>query len=221
MHDHPLPFRLQHLQAALTQPHLSAQHRALLTQSIKRLTRARKGAKYPNFYPLTPLIHLAFDPSSDRLDSGNRLLLKLRLTTMMRSADCGAIIWGVYQLNDDWYIQTTTKTGHLQAYTVQGSTLDDLLNYLYDHRQHPAIHLFRYQKVPGACLTPQRLAKRMLGVLQLAGIDTAVYKAHSLRGATATHLLKTGTPPTWVRTRGGWTSSATLDLYYSRTGRAS
>ena len=63
---HPLPFRLQHLQAALTQPHLSAQHRALLTQSIKRLTRARKGAKYPNFYPLTPLINLAFDPSSDR-----------------------------------------------------------------------------------------------------------------------------------------------------------
>ena len=49
-----------------------------------------------------------------------------------------------------------------------------------------------------------------------AGINVEVFKSHSLRVATATHLLKAGCKKTWVKARGGCSSMATLDMYYDR-----
>ena len=47
-------------------------------------------------------------------------------------------------------------------------------------------------------------------------MGTQVFKAHSLRGATATHLLKMGVQADVVRARGGWSATKTLDTYYPR-----
>ena len=52
--------------------------------------------------------------------------------------------------------------------------------------------------------------------MQKAGVDTSIFKAHSLRGATATHLMAAGTPQHLVQARGHWSSTATLDIYYNR-----
>jgi len=49
-----------------------------------------------------------------------------------------------------------------------------------------------------------------------AGIDTAEWKAHSLRAAAATHLMPKGVPGSVVQARGGWESSATMGTHYSR-----
>jgi hypothetical protein len=60
----------------------------------------------------------------------------------------------------------------------------------------------------------------MLVLMEEQGIETRVFKAHSLRGATATHLLKKGVPHSLVQARGAWSSSQTLDLYYNRLHQA-
>ena len=60
------------------------------------------------------------------------------------------------------------------------------------------------------------MAKRLLELMRNVGVDTDVFKSHSLCGATATHLLKEGVPHHLVQSRGAWTNSATLDTYYNR-----
>ena len=62
----------------------------------------------------------------------------------------------------------------------------------------------------------QRIAKRTLEVMGRVGIDTKIFKAHSLRGATATAMMEKGMPKDYVQARGGWRSSATLDENYAR-----
>ena len=56
----------------------------------------------------------------------------------------------------------------------------------------------------------------LLPLMEMAGVDTDVFKAHSLRGATATQLLRKGVPHHLVQSRGAWSNSATLDVYYNR-----
>ena len=48
------------------------------------------------------------------------------------------------------------------------------------------------------------------------GIPTEAFKAHSLRDATATHLMLNGMEPQWVQSRGGWQSLETMQMYYNR-----
>ena len=52
--------------------------------------------------------------------------------------------------------------------------------------------------------------------MQKAGIQTDIFKAHSLRGATATHLLRQGVSMDLIQGRGQWASKQTLDQYYAR-----
>ena len=48
------------------------------------------------------------------------------------------------------------------------------------------------------------------------GIPTEAFKAHSLRGATATHAMLNGMEPQCVQSRGGWQSPGTMQMYYNR-----
>ena len=52
--------------------------------------------------------------------------------------------------------------------------------------------------------------------MQAAVSNVQVFKSHSLRGASTTHLLRQGCEKPWVKTRGGWSSMSTLNLYYDR-----
>jgi len=49
-----------------------------------------------------------------------------------------------------------------------------------------------------------------------AGIDTAGWKAHSLRGTAATHFMAKGVPDAVVQARGGWTSAAAMATHNAR-----
>jgi len=49
-----------------------------------------------------------------------------------------------------------------------------------------------------------------------AGIDTAEWKAHSLRAAASTHFMAKAVPGAVVQARGGWESAATMATHYAR-----
>ena len=76
--------------------------------------------------------------------------------------------------------------------------------------------VIRHTGEPALCLGSERIAKRLMHIMEEVGIDTSIFKAHSLRGATATHLLKKGVSQDLVQGRGHWASRITLDQYYSR-----
>ena len=84
------------------------------------------------------------------------------------------------------------------------------------HIRFPAMFLFRYTKEQGSCFTAERLTKKVLEQIWKLGNDITVWKAHSLRGATATHLLAQGCPQTLVQARGHWSNQGTLERYYNR-----
>ena len=134
----------------------------------------------------------------------------------MRSVDAANIVWALYHHEEQYYIRTTDKKGQLLTFNVQGVTLTTLIHYIFHYLEYPAMFLFRYTAEPHKCLGSDRLAKRAMNIMTSLGIDTTVYKSHSLRGATATHLLSTGTPHGMVQARGSWASSQTLDMYYNR-----
>ena len=101
-------------------------------------------------------------------------------------------------------------------FSITGRTLDMAVAYIAQHCNHPALYLFRCAKEPHVCLGSDRLAKRVLQMMETAGVDVTVFKAHSVRGATATHLMTMGVPQAWVQARGNWKSTVTLDAYYNR-----
>jgi len=67
-----------------------------------------------------------------------------------------------------------------------------------------------------APLGPEYIAKVALKAMAEAGIGTAEWKAHSLRGAAATHFMAKGVTGAGVLARGGWASAATMATHYVR-----
>jgi len=81
---------------------------------------------------------------------------------------------------------------------------------------HPCLFAFRQTKNARAPLVPDYNAKVALKAMAEAGIDTAEWKAHSLRGAADTHFMTKGVPGAIVQARGGWISAATMLTHYAR-----
>ena len=143
---------------------------------------------------------------------------------MMRSADVANVTWAIFHLDphEKWqpdqkpFICTRAKGGTRRQFSVAEDTARTLVRYVWEHRAHPAPFLTRYVREPAQCLGSERIAKRCLGVLKAIGVDVAVFKSHSLRGATATHLATRGVPLPWFQGRGGWSSLGTLQQHYNR-----
>jgi hypothetical protein len=133
----------------------------------------------------------------------------------MRSVDVSNIVWGLFEHRNRFYIHTT-KNGTLATFSVEGQTLQSLLVYLEKHLDYPNTTLIRYLNSPAKCMGSERIAKRVKETMTQLGIPTEAFKAHSLRGATATHLMLNGMEPQWVQSRGGWQSPETMQMYYNR-----
>ena len=152
----------------------------------------------------------------------DKLIISLRLTTLMRATDLAHTTWGLFHSEADWqlhnelFIHCTSKTGKRQSFSVKGSTLQQLINYLHRHIQNPAPFLIGHTRNPEHLLGPERIEKRCPHAMQALGIHTDIFKSHSLRGATATHLLRAGVPAHLVQARGHWTNQNTMIEYYGR-----
>ena len=112
----------------------------------------------------------------------------------MRSVDLANIVWALFQHEDAFYVKTTNKSGRALIFTLNGITIQLLIYYLAHHLDHPGLFLFRYINDKANTLGPERLAKRVLQIMKHMDINTDIFKAHSFRGAAASHLLQRNVP---------------------------
>jgi integrase len=68
-------------------------------------------------------------------------------------------------------------------------------------------------------LSSQRIAKYLLQSMKDAGIDIDKFKAHSIRGASATKLLDKGVSAEDVMRAGRWSSYSVFNRFYDRASR--
>ena len=98
----------------------SAQARAdrnLKTAFQSAILKIKKQAKAAKF-PMHPIVDYAFAVPEVQ-DLGTlfyRMLLQLRLTTLMRSVDVSNIVWGLFEHRNRFYIHTTNKIGTLATF---------------------------------------------------------------------------------------------------------
>ena len=87
----------------------------MLRQSMSRITKSNKRGKYPVFYGIESILGQAFHgPSLGSLTMEvllDRLLLQLRLTTLMRSVDLSNIVCALFQQDNQFFIRTSDKNG--------------------------------------------------------------------------------------------------------------
>ena len=76
----------------------------------------------------------------------NELILQLRLTTLMRSAEVANITWALYHMECKHYTKITTKMGQLEEFSIQGQPLPTLIEYMHEYVNHPAPFLIRCAK---------------------------------------------------------------------------
>ena len=99
MHDIPITCRIGWITAEQAK-HPGQRH--LYHASTRRLRAQAKSPKYSAFYPLQPLISWAFSPRPAPLHGAkllDTLLIQLKLTTMMRSADVASVTWALFHLD--------------------------------------------------------------------------------------------------------------------------
>ena len=63
-------------------------------------------------------------------------------------------------------------------------------------------------------VTRQTLARWLKLTLQMAGIDTSIFTAHSFRGAGLSHAYTKGTPINKIVAAGNWRNAETFRKYY-------
>ena len=100
--------------------------------------------------------------------------------------------------------------------SISGRTLTLFLNYLRYVHTYPSPFLFRHLTDPRKALTSDALARLVLQVMQEVGIDTHLFKAHSVRGAGATAFMAHGVSQALTRQRGGWGSAQSFEQHYNR-----
>ena len=64
-------------------------------------------------------------------------------------------------------------------------------------------------------VTRQSIARWLVHVLQLAGIDTATFKAHSYRGAGLSHAFQKGASIKQIVEAGNWANDSTFRMFYN------
>lgn len=70
-------------------------------------------------------------------------------------------------------------------------------------------------------VSKQTLARWLKSVLDLAGIDTSIFKAHSYRGASLSHALQKGASIDDIIKAGNWSNANTFLKYYNAPQRGS
>nr|CAH7740626.1 unnamed protein product [Callosobruchus chinensis] len=85
-----------------------------------------------------------------------------------------------------------------------------------EKRSTPNDHLFITHKRPHKPATKQTISRWVHNTLKLAGIDTAMFKPHSVRHTSTSAARKTGTPMESIMQAAGWTNETTFTKFYQR-----
>ena len=65
-------------------------------------------------------------------------------------------------------------------------------------------------------VSPRTIARWIVSVLQSAGIDTSIFKAHSVRGAASSHAYASGIPVSDILKMADWSSDRIFRRHYLR-----
>lgn len=65
-------------------------------------------------------------------------------------------------------------------------------------------------------MRPSTISKWIIATMDLAGIDTATFRGHSVRGAATSDLAKHGASIASILERGNWSSVRTVERFYKR-----
>ena len=197
---------------------------SLLPEAAKvraRLTKQGNGPKYEVFYNVKPIVEHVQNNATraeqlSKVDLTHITVTAVRLSTLMRSVDLSNTTSGLFEYDNRYYLRYVDKNGKKKTQVIAGATLKLITAYLYSTRSTPALHLIRHVNNDALCTRADRLAKFSVQVMETCGVDTTVFKAHSIRGASATYLLYLGVPKSLIQAHGFWSSSQTLDDYYAR-----
>ena len=93
----------------------------------------------------------------------------------------------------------------------------DARKYFASCEGHEPERLFIENVKPYQPVTPSTLAKWLLKSMADAGIDTESYKAHSVRSAAASNLVRCGLSMPQILQRANWSEkSRTFKIFYKR-----
>ena len=123
---------------------------------------------------------------------------------------------GLSTFEGKFFVRLVDKNSKHRTQPVSGPTLTIILYNPLMTRIQPAPFMLRHTNNPSLCLGSDRIARLCLQQMTDCGLDTEVFKAHSVRGAAATYLLQLGVPQTLVQAHGFWSSTQTLDKYHPR-----
>ncbi len=190
----------------------------LLKTLLSELKSQQSQPKYDLFFDIKPIFMEGVRLASGDSEEDLRLaaLVLLRLTTFSRSADIETMLPGIIRAQDSFLIRLSSKGNKSRTLAVTGWTLFALLNYLSHVMLTPCEAFFRTLECHSRPLTSERLAKLVLLLMNRLGLDTDLFKAHSLRGAAASFALGMGASPQFVRQRGAWRSDVVFDEHYGR-----
>ena len=83
------------------------------------------------------------------------------------------------------------------------------------------LRLFIFYVRPHKPVTTDALARWIKSVLHSSGIDTSVFKAHSVRSASSSHAYDRGVQNSDILRAADWTNEKTFKKYYLRSCEAS
>eukprot|EP01012_Entosiphon_sulcatum_P005981 TRINITY_DN1278_c0_g1_i13.p1 TRINITY_DN1278_c0_g1~~TRINITY_DN1278_c0_g1_i13.p1 ORF type:complete len:394 (-),score=24.60 TRINITY_DN1278_c0_g1_i13:219-1400(-) len=215
-HDTPLNKRVQCLETALVMVQGDVVAEDAISTAIRSIKTCRKRSRYDLFYPVEQIFGRAKEHSlsHNMFTVRSASIILVKLTTMARSGDLAEALPTIFQHNGFHFVRLFAKQSRCRLFRVSGITLHALREYR-RHRQPHAMRFFvgLHNNRPLGSQTIANLTKRFLSD---CGVDTTLFKSHSLRGAAATSLLAAGLPSEVVQQRGGWISADAFLEHYAR-----
>lgn len=162
-----------------------------------------------------------------------KLVVLMALTTLLRVSELASIPASSVEFSPDSVRfalgkpRKAQRSGPLQTFTIPAcpdravcvvATLRTYLDRTMTQRDHSsADRLFVGLVAPFRPVTSNTIARWIKSFLGIAGIDTAIFKAHSTRGAAASRAFANGVPVDSILRAGHWAAESTFARFYRRS----
>ncbi|MCE2982451.1 MAG: tyrosine-type recombinase/integrase [Parachlamydia sp.] len=187
-------------------------------------------AKYDSTYDIGPILDFIRRlPEDSEDDARLRLILLLRVQLLRRCADCEYIIHSSIDLEACTFRQSRRKSQKDRPQVTEPIPFEEnkempelclrraFKNYLEFTKQkrknQKALFIALNQDRP---IVKKTIGKLCLNAMTTAGINTEIFKSHSLRMAAANALLDSGMTIEEVMKLGDWQSSEVFMKFYHR-----
>lgn len=161
-----------------------------------------------------------------------KLVVLMALTTLLRVSELSSIPTSSVEFSQGSVsfalskLRKAQRSGPLQTLTIPAcpdravcvvATLRSYLDRTMADRDRSGMdRLFIGLVAPFRPVTSNTIARWIKSFLEIAGIDTAIFKAHSTRGAAASKAFTNGEPVDSILRAGHWATESTFARFYRR-----